>query len=249
MDFSFNANHFRALFEAAAEEHLRTQQAVHSDEASSSANIVKALYQAIDVMQRADADLAAQGSHPETELPLSSDEITEIGDYVLTLLETLVANEEEVNGRQNRELMRLAIPVSVWIADHGGRLQQIELAVNSLAGYANELKDMLQLAELSRVMEKIIHAVSDEIRQDLEQDNPMRPWRILNLNFGIVATRSHDTALMERACDILVQNLPHDARQFFREGMQQMDIVGYPAEVRAVMQKYDQLWGAESTLH
>ena len=48
---------------------------------------------------------------------------------------------------------------------------------------------------------------------------------------------------------MLVKNLPHDARQFFREGMQQMDIVGYPPEVRAVVEKYDSMWGSDSTLH
>jgi hypothetical protein len=249
MDFSFNANNFRDLFQAAAEDHLRTQKAQAGDDVNASQNIVPAMLQAIDVMQRADADFAARDRQAEAELPLSQEDVTEIGDYTLSLLEALVSNEQDVSGHQNRELMRLAIPVCVWVADHGGQLQHIELAVNSLAGYANELKDMLHLAELCRVMAKIIDAVTDEIRRDLEQTNPMRPWRILNLNYGIVATRSHDTALMEQAYAALVKNLPQDARQFFREGMQQMDIIGYPEDVRAVVQKYDQLWGAQSTLH
>ena len=249
MDFSFNANNFHQLFQAAAEDHLRTQKESAGEDANASQNIVPAMLQAIDVMQRGDADFATQSQQPDGEAPLSPEEITEIGDYTLSLLEALVSNEQAVTGHQNRELMRLAIPVCVWVANHGGQLQHIELAVNSLAGYANELKDMLQLAELCRVMAKIIHAVTDEIRHDLEQTNPMRPWRILNLNYGIVATRSHDTALMEQAYAALVKNLPHDARQFFREGMQQMDIIGYPDEVRAVVQKYDQLWGSQSTLH
>ncbi|MGB5396464.1 MAG: hypothetical protein WBN96_04895 [Gammaproteobacteria bacterium] len=249
MDFSFNANHFRDLFKAAAEDHLHTQKAQAGDDVNASQNIVPAMLQAIDVMQRADTDFATRGRQAEAEPPLRAEEITEIGDYALSLLEALVSNEEDVSGHQNRELMRLAIPVCVWVADHGGRLQHIELAVNSLAGYANELKDMLHLAELCRVMAKIIDAVTDDIRRDLEQTNPMRPWRILNLNYGIVATRSHDTDLMEQAYAALIKNLPQDARQFFREGMQQMDIIGYPEDVRAVVQKYDQLWGAQSTLH
>jgi hypothetical protein len=249
MGYSFNANNFRELFMAAAEDHLQTQKPAAAENVNASQNIVPAMLQAIDVMQRADADFEARSNRPDDAAPLSSEEVTEIGDYALSLLEALVTNEQAVSGHQNRELMRLTIPISVWVANHGGKLKQIELAVNSLAGYANELKDMLQLAELCRMMAKIIDAVTDEIRHDLEQTNPMRPWRILNLNYGIVATRSHDTGLMEQAYASLVKNLPQDARQFFREGMQQMDIIGYPEEVRAVVQKYDQLWGAQSTLH
>jgi len=249
MDFSFNANNFRALFESAAEAHLATQQVDERDDESASHNLVAAMYQGIDVMARADSNFAARAHERKLEPPLSADEVTEIGEHVLSLLEALVANEEEITRRQNRELMRLAIPVSLWVAEHGGRLQHIELAVNSLAGYANELSDSLQLANLCRVMATIIDAVSDEIRRDLEQTNAMRPWRILNLNYGIVATRSHNLELIEQAYEVLVKNLPQDARQFFREGMQQMDIIGYPEEVRAVVEKYDQLWGSASTLH
>lgn len=248
MDFSFKPNHFRALFESAAERHLRTQPA-DNDDVNASQPIVQAMMQAIDVMQRAEADFETHARNRDTAPPLTADEVNEIGDYALSLIEALVSNEQAVTGHQNRDLMRLTIPVSVWVADRGGRLQQIELVVNSLAGYANELKDTLQLQELCRVMEKIINATDENIRRDLEQTNPMRPWRILNLNYGIVATRSHNTSLMEQAYDTLVKNLPQDARQFFREGMQQMDIIGYPDEVRAVVLKYDQMWGSESTLH
>jgi hypothetical protein len=40
------------------------------------------------------------------------------------------------------------------------------------------------------VAEHIEALTADEIRRDVEQSNPMRPWRIINLNYGIVATRS-----------------------------------------------------------
>ncbi|WP_428634967.1 hypothetical protein [Sedimenticola sp.] len=54
---------------------------------------------------------------------------------------------------------------------------------------------------------------------------------------------------MEEVFGQLVSNIPQDARGFFQEGMQQMDIVGYPDEVRQVMEKYSGLWGSESRLH
>jgi hypothetical protein len=145
--------------------------------------------------------------------------------------------------------MHLAVVVASWIATHKGKIDKIEMVVNAFAGYANHLRDAAELAELCPIIRNIINVVSDDIRKDLEQTNLMRPWRILNLNYGIVATRSHDLKLIEQAYDTLVENLPQDAREFFREGMKQMDIVGYPQEVRAVVEKYDRMWGADSTLH
>ena len=56
-------------------------------------------------------------------------------------------------------------------------------------------------------------------------------------------------AQIEQAYDALIKNLPQDARQFFKEGLQQMDIVGYPDEVREVVERYNNMWGTESSLH
>ena len=131
----------------------------------------------------------------------------------------------------------------------GGQINRLELVVNSFAAWANELQDTVQIAELARVVREIIDAASEKLRRDLDQSNPMRPWRIINLNYGIVATRSHDPDLMDEAFAVLVENLPQDARAFFREGMQQMDIVGYPDEVREVVERYDRMWGSGNTLH
>lgn len=244
MDFSFNAKSFRTLLNSAVSEHFAD---IASDAAAEQTpeQLLAGMEKAIDVMERADADVAAR--HGGTVL--SKVEITEIGDYALGLLEAIVQRVEIASGHQNRELTRLAIPVSLWISRHGGSINKLELVVNSLAAWANELQDTMQIASLVRVMREIIDAASDEIRQDLEQNNPMRPWRIIHLNYGIIATRSHDPVLMDDAFAILVENLPQDARAFFREGMQQMDIVGYPDEVRAVVERYDKMWGSGDTLH
>ena len=248
MDYSFNAKTFRTLLHAAIADHfseITAQTAGDSTTEETPEQLLAGMEQAIDVMERADADAAAR----QGEAVLSDVEITGIGDFSLGLLEALVDRVETVSGRQERDLMRLAIPISLWVARQGGHINKLELVVNSLAAWANELHDTLQIAELVRVIREIIDAVSHEIRKDLEQTNPMRPWRILNLNYGIVATRSHDPALMDEAFAVLVENLPKDARAFFREGMQQMDIVGYPEQVREVVEKYDRMWGSGDTLH
>ncbi|UCB55485.1 MAG: hypothetical protein JSW45_02850 [Thiotrichales bacterium] len=244
MDYSFNAKTFRTLLHSAVADHISELTADSAGEQSPE-QLLSAMEQAIDVMERADADAAVK----QGETALSAAEVTEIGDFSLGLLEAIVGRVETASGHQNRELARLAIPLCLWVARRGGSISKLELAVNSLAAWANELQDTVQIAELARVIREIIDAASDEIRQDLEQSNPMRPWRIINLNYGIVATRSHDPVLMDEAFGALVENLPQDARAFFREGMQQMDIVGYPEEVREVVEKYDRMWGSGDTLH
>ena len=244
MDFSFNAGTFRTLLHSAVAEHIGDFTADSTAEETPE-QLLAGMEQAIDVMERADADVAAR----QGEKVLSDAEVTEIGEFALGLLEAIVERVENASGHQNRELTRLAIPISLWIARQGGHISKLELVVNSLAAWANELQDTVQIADLARVIREIIDAASDQIRQDLEQSNPMRPWRIINLNYGIVATRSHDPVLMDQAFAQLVENLPQDARAFFREGMQQMDIVGYPDEVREVVERYDRMWGSGDTLH
>jgi hypothetical protein len=244
MDFSFNAATFRTLLHSAVAENMGDLTADSAAEETPE-QLLAGMEQAIDVMERADADVAAR----QGEKVLSDAEVTEIGEFALGLLEAIVERVENASGHQNRELTRLAIPISLWITRQGGHISKLELVVNSLAAWANELQDTVQIADLARVIREIIDAASDEIRQDIEQSNPMRPWRIINLNYGIVATRSQDPVLMDQAFAQLVDNLPQDARAFFREGMQQMDIVGYPDEVREVVERYDRMWGSGDTLH
>ena len=249
MDFSFNANTFKDLFHNTVAEYIDDAVPDEQD-VNSPQQLLAAMDQAIDVMTRADADRAVQKNMTAESMGmLEEKDISKIGQYTLDLLEGMVAYVQNKTGEQNRELIRLSVPVSLWVARHGGKLSQIDMLVNSLAGYANEITEPHVLAQLAAVIKEVLDACDDEIRRDVEQTNMMRPWRVLNLNYGIVATRSHQPELIEQAYDALVKNLPQDARQFFKEGMQQMDIIGYPDEVREVVERYNNMWGAESSLH
>ncbi|NOQ69550.1 MAG: hypothetical protein GQ573_05535 [Gammaproteobacteria bacterium] len=255
MDFSFNAGTFKDMLHntmaAYLEDKAKNDNEARDDESGNSPhNLLAAMDQAIDVMQRADADsVVQQDMSAESMGMLEEKDISKIGQYALDLLESLVVFVQNKTGEQNRDLLRLSLPISLWVARHGGKLSQIDLLVNSLAGYANEITEPHMLAELSAVIKEVVDACDDEIRRDLEQSNMMRPWRILNLNYGIVATRSHQPEIIEQAYETLVRNLPQDAREFFIEGMQQMDILGYPDEVREVVERYNKMWGSESLLH
>jgi hypothetical protein len=249
MDFSFKANTFRDLFHNTVTEYIEDADQGDQDVNSPRA-LLAAMDQAIDVMARADADSAVQKDMSAESMGLLEEkDISKIGQYILDLLEGMVAHVQDKTGEQNRELIRLSVPVSLWVARHGGKLSQIDMLVNSLAGYANELTEPHMLADLAAVIKEVIDACDNEIRRDIDQSNMMRPWRVLNLNYGIVATRSHQPELIEQAYDALIENLPQDARQFFKEGKQQMELIGYPEEVREVVERYNNMWGSESSLH
>ncbi|VAW50545.1 hypothetical protein MNBD_GAMMA06-88 [hydrothermal vent metagenome] len=249
MIFSFNAKTFKDLFHNAVAEYVDAAVPDKND-INSPQNLSTAMDQAIDVMERVDADSAAKKEiNTENMGLLEEKDISKIGQYTLDLLEGMVTHVQNKTGEQNRELIRLSVPVSLWVARHGGKLSQIDMPVNSLAGFANEISEPHALAELTAVIKEIIDACDAEICRDVEQTNMMRPWRILNLNYGIVATRSYQTEIIERVYETLMKNLPQDARQFFKEGLQQMDAIGYPDEVREVVERYNKMWGSESSLH
>ncbi|MCG6936624.1 MAG: hypothetical protein LJE83_00420 [Gammaproteobacteria bacterium] len=253
MDFSFNARAIKDVIHdtvvASLDDSTKNDSAL-DDGANSLHTMLAAMDQAIDVMQRADADsVVQQKMSAESIGRLEEKDINRIGQYALDLLENLIAFMQNKTGDQCMDLQRLSLPISLWVVRHGGKLSQIDMLVNTLAAYANDTVELHKLAKLSAVIREIIDACDDEIRRDIEQTNMMRPWRILNLNYGIVATRSHQPEIIEQAYETLIKNIPQDAREFFKEGMQQMDIIGYPDEVRQVVERYHKMWGAESALH
>ena len=203
----------------------------------------QAFEQLLDVMNRIESDVQSSGD-------ASTGDITEIGEYALRLQETLSGIADKLGlSEQKQPLACVSINMALWVADHDGRLESLEHVVDAIAQIANSTQDPQQLEQLSSVMARIINAVSVLISEDLEKMNPGRPWRVLLLNYGIVATRSHNTASMEAAFAELTSKLPEDATRFFSEGMQQMDALDYPSRVRKVMEKYHREWPVNRSLH
>ena len=212
-------------------------------QAESLTAMAQALEQLADVITRVEADTQSSDD-------ASSGDITEIGDYALQLLEALSAESANPALRgQQQALASLSINIALWIARHGGQIETLEPVANALALMANSSREPKELGQLSGLINEIIAAVSSSIRQDLEKMNPGRPWRVLLLNNSIVATRSHDTDLMEAAFAILTSRLPEDATRFFSEGMEQMEALDYPPRVRQVMEKYHREWPVNRSLH
>jgi hypothetical protein len=209
----------------------------------------EAFGQLLDVMQRVEADREAQGGS-DAAPGRTAEDITELGEYALQLHASLAGHVSQSGGDDIRTpLAMLAVELALWIADHGGRLDNLEPVVDGLAMIANSSMDPAELESLGRVMGRITDAVAPLIREDLEKINPGRPWRVLLLNRSIVATRSHNTRVMEEAFTVLTRHLPEDAARFFTEGMEQMDALNYPPHVRKVMEKYHRQWTLNRSLH
>jgi len=210
-----------------------------------------------EVLRRADADRrggtgnlsGAAASDPRNARPANPD-LSELCDYGLSLIGELARWSARLGlATLQEQTGSMAFPLALWMARNDAELRMLEPVVDALARIANHSADTGELEQLCGAMGEIIDAVSPLIRQDLESANPGRPWRILNLNRGIVATRSRNPALMETAFRALVENLPDDAPEFFREGMAQMDALDYPRAVRAVMEKYYNESRIARTLH
>lgn len=186
---------------------------------------------------------------PSANESLYRNDVSQLGDYAITLLADLSAWAGQlglVEAKQDMEATTLSI--ADWVARHEGELRTLEPIVNAAAEHANHTKDPRALEVLCDFIGRVLRATPSLVKQDLEKFNPSRPWRVLHLNRGIVATRTHNVKLMQQVFDELVSVLPEDASRFFAEGMQQMDALNYPPHVRAVMLRYFDDW-TRRTMH
>lgn len=177
-------------------------------------------------------------------------DLTVLGDHGIDLLARLATF---AGGLQRPQLASgfegLALPLACWVARQGAELNNLGPVVNSAAALANKLKQPAQLAELYGLLREVGAAVSPRVSSDTPAADPAWPWRVFLLNQAIVATRSHQPALMEEAFEVLVEHLPDEAPDFFREGMGQMGALDYPPQVRAVMEHFYDQWCQQRTLH
>lgn len=193
--------------------------------------------------------LAIAGELDRGGTRLSPLELVDLADHGLDLLDRLSALATRLRSReQGGSLLRLYPTLAVWLARHGARIRNLAGITSGFAAVADGLHEPGELTELCLLMEEVLDASAASVQADLEKSDPGRPWRILNLNEGIVATRSHDPRLMDSIFDKLTLRLPEDMPGFFAEGMLQMDTLNYPAPVRAVMNRYAEKW-SNKVLH
>lgn len=231
---------------------------LHTDLESMSPNkIATALNQFMDIMHMIESSEQDDYIYADTNSQvlecwgdddhtiLDSGDITEIGNYALDLMQTLNDWAISLNlPKDQHQLEEAMVIISLWIARHGGALTSLETVVDTLAGMANTTSEPHALAELSQIMGELIGAVSHEVRHNINHGDPNKIWKMLNINRGIVATRTNDPLIMEPVFDQLVSNIPDAAAVFFEEGMQQITALDYPQHVREVMNRYYQTYCA-----
>ncbi|MEA2080846.1 MAG: hypothetical protein U9P00_13530 [Pseudomonadota bacterium] len=211
--------------------------------------LVETFQQLFEAMQQTEASLVDDKS-VQSGNPASAEAVTELGEYALELFDQSLHWANNLNlSDVFDDLQAFTIAMARWIARHGGQLLHLEPVADALARSANRTQDPAELLVLYQAMGDIIDATAPVIRQDLEKTNPGRPWRILQLNRAIVATRTHQPDVMDEAFAVLIEHLPEDAAGFFTQGMEQMELLNYPPHVREVMDRYYKTWSVNRSLH
>lgn len=181
---------------------------------------------------------------------LSGTEATEAGEYAAQLLDRTARILQRLNDTElQRQNGLLAVSIALWVGENGGYVEWLEPLVDTLAGLANLITDPEELTALGDVLGRLMQAVSPAVRSSPDSISPGHPWQVLNINRGIIATRTLKPDVMEEAFHTLVKNLPLNAADFFARGMSEMDRVGYPDHVRVVMKRYYDRYNASTSLH
>jgi len=172
---------------------------------------------------------------------ITAKEATNIGGHGLTLLLKMVDLMLKLDlPHKRQEIEQIALIFATWIMQYDGKINFLEPIVNAFAQAANSLSSQKSLEALSDIMSEVVMSCSDEIKQDFDSANLYRPWRLLLINRGIVATRTYKEQFMIPAFDDLVRYLPHEAADFFKEGLLEVDDKHYPNNVRDLLSNYKQ---------
>ncbi len=166
-------------------------------------------------------------------------EATEISDYGFVLLLKLVDLMERLDlPHKRKEIEQISLVIARWTISYNGTINYLEPVVNAIAQLANLMQEKEALLALSDLIADVVDHCSLELKKDQDDSEEFRPWRLLHINRGIVATRTHDLEAMKQAFDEFLIYLPQEAPGFFAEGMKEMDALDYPPHVRKVMEFY-----------
>ena len=174
--------------------------------------------------------------------------ISELAHYALDLVDRLQAQLWYLDIHDLRDrLSRLFASLAVWFARQDAILDNLNGAADSFAILVNGENDAAVLADMSRLMNEVLEAASNEIKMDEDRSDQFRPWRVLNLNSGVAATRSFDAKLMQETFERMERRLPHDLPGFFADGKRQVQMQEVPENVREVMTQFADKWATQLT--
>ena len=182
------------------------------------------------------------------EAYMDSDDMTEFGSYGIDLLDRLDFLVRKLEIMDQRDNVSRVIPsLVIWLARHDAIIENLQGTADAFALLVNGLSEPQDLAYMCQIMDEAIAAASDKLQMDEDKSNEWRPWRIINLNSGIAATRSLDPELMENTFEKLGRRLPDDMPGFLADGKRQMIGQNIPEAVSAVMDRYVEKWSNKPT--
>jgi len=181
--------------------------------------------------------LEQQGQQPDTET------MTELAHYALDLFDRLSYQLRQLDIHDQRNnIAGVFVSSAAWFARRGAELDNLTGVADGFASLVNGTHAPAELVELAGLGNEILQAATEEIQLDADRSDPWRPWRVLNLNMGIAATRSLDVPVIRQTFETLERRVPHDLPGFFADGKRQMDQQDVPQEVRDVVTGFSEKW-------
>ncbi|WP_295541236.1 hypothetical protein [uncultured Thiohalocapsa sp.] len=174
---------------------------------------------------------------------LAQDELDELCAYGLDLLDRLAFLVRKVEIMDKRDTVaRMFAAMGVWVARRGATIDNLEGTADGFGMVVNATSAPAELRALCALMEEVIQAASVRLQLDENRGDAWRPWRVINLNAGIAATRSLDPELMDRTFQAMGRRLPYDMPEFLADGMRQAAFQNVPDAVKDVMRKHLEHW-------
>ena len=174
---------------------------------------------------------------------LEQDELDELTAYGLDLLDRLAFLVRKIEIMDKRDTVaRMFASMGVWAARRGATIDNLEGTADGFGMIVNGLSAPDDLRAICALMQEVIDAASERLQLDEDRSNAWRPWRVINLNAGIAATRSLDPELMEQTFEKMGRRLPYDMPGFLADGMRQTAFQNVPDAVTEVLRRYREKW-------
>ncbi len=174
---------------------------------------------------------------------LEQEDLDEFCAYGLDLLDRLAFLVRKVEIMEKRDrVARMFASMGAWVARRSATIDNLEGAADGFGMIVNATSAPDDLRALCELMEEVIEAASERLQLDRDRADAWRPWRVINLNSGIAATRSLDPELMERTFERMGRRLPYDMPEFLSDGTRQAAFQNVPDAVRDVMRRHMEKW-------
>lgn len=194
--------------------------------------LIEAITQCLDIIS---------GNGQAGELP--PQEVDKLGTHALECVSDLALWAHQLGlDAEHDAIENLALDFGLWIAAGGGAISVLEPVVNALARRANASHTPEALTALLELASELVAHVDPRAGNSLESADPGQPWRILNFNLAIIATRTQKPELMHAAFDLLEQNLPHECATFYEEGLHQAQKKVYEPHVHEILRQRLAKW-------